>query len=58
MNQTPADLNRYRDLQKMVGIMQRRGFSETDIEAVLSRQLAAILWRSPSRVAESLSIAD
>ncbi len=32
--QTPADLNRYRDLQKMVGIMQRRGFSETDIEAV------------------------
>lgn len=32
--QTPADLNRYRDLQKMVGMMQRRGFSDGDIEAV------------------------
>jgi membrane dipeptidase len=32
--QTPTDLNRYRDVQKMVGIMQRRGFSEPDIEAV------------------------
>lgn len=32
--QTPADLNRYRDLQKMVGIMQRRGFSDVEIEDV------------------------
>lgn len=32
--QTPADLNRYRDLQKLVGIMERRGFSRQDIEAV------------------------
>ena len=32
--QTPADLNRYRDLQKMVGIMQRRGFSDAEIEDV------------------------
>ncbi len=32
--QTPADLDRYRDLQKLVGLMQRRGFSDDEIEAV------------------------
>jgi len=32
--QTPADLNRYRDLQKLVEIMERRGFSTQDVEAV------------------------
>ena len=32
--QTPADLNRYRDLQKLIAIMQRRGFSDSDIQAV------------------------
>ncbi len=32
--QTPADLNRYRDLQKLTLIMQRRGFSDSDIQAV------------------------
>jgi membrane dipeptidase len=32
--QTPSDLNRYRDLQQLVGIMQRRGFTDSDIEAV------------------------
>lgn len=32
--QTPADLNRYRDLQKLVGLMQRRGFSDDEIQAV------------------------
>lgn len=32
--QTPADLNRYRDLQKMIGVMQSRGFDEVEIEAV------------------------
>jgi membrane dipeptidase len=32
--QTPIDLRRYRDLQKMVEIMQRRGFSDDDIQAV------------------------
>lgn len=31
--QTPADLNRYRDLQSIVAIMQRRGFPAADIEA-------------------------
>jgi membrane dipeptidase len=31
--QTPADLNRYRDLQSMAAIMQRRGFPKPDIEA-------------------------
>ena len=31
--QTPADLNRYRDLQSLVAIMQRRGFSQPDIHA-------------------------
>jgi membrane dipeptidase len=34
--QTPADLNRYRDIQKLVGMMERRGFSRQDIEAVFS----------------------
>jgi membrane dipeptidase len=32
--QTPSDLNRYRDVQKMVGMMQRRGFTDTEIEDV------------------------
>jgi membrane dipeptidase len=32
--QTPSDLNRYRDLQRLIGIMQRRGFPDSDIEAV------------------------
>jgi membrane dipeptidase len=32
--QTPADLKKYRDLQKLIPIMQRRGFSDSDIEAV------------------------
>lgn len=32
--QTPADLDRYRDLQKLVGLMQRRGYSDADIEGV------------------------
>ncbi|XZE20612.1 dipeptidase [Pirellulaceae bacterium SH449] len=32
--QTPADLNRYRDLQKLTQIMRNRGFPEQDIEAV------------------------
>jgi membrane dipeptidase len=32
--QTPIDLRRYRDLQKMVEIMQRRGFSDDDIQAI------------------------
>jgi membrane dipeptidase len=32
--QTPADLNRYRDLQKLTTIMERRGFSPQDIEAI------------------------
>jgi len=31
--QTPADLNRYRDLQNLEGIMQRRGFASADIQA-------------------------
>ncbi|MEQ1824642.1 MAG: membrane dipeptidase [Pirellula sp.] len=31
--QTPADLNRYRDMQTLSAIMQRRGFSRTDIES-------------------------
>ncbi len=31
--QTPADLNRYRDLQTLAAIMQRRGFPPPDIEA-------------------------
>ncbi len=31
--QTPADLNRYRDLQTLAAIMQRRGFPSPDIEA-------------------------
>jgi membrane dipeptidase len=30
--QTPADLNRYRDLQTLSAIMQRRGFAKADIE--------------------------
>jgi membrane dipeptidase len=34
--QTPADLNRYRDIQKLIGIMERRGFCKQDIEAVFS----------------------
>lgn len=32
--QTPVDLNRYRDLQKLVQIMKNRGFPEQDIEAI------------------------
>jgi membrane dipeptidase len=32
--QTPADLNRYRDLQKLVDKMQRRGFSDEEVQAV------------------------
>ena len=32
--QTPADLDRYRDLQKLVGLMQRRGYSDADIEGI------------------------
>jgi len=32
--QTPADLNRYRDLQSLVEIMQRRGYSDSEIEMV------------------------
>ena len=32
--QTPIDLERYRDLQKLVGLMEKRGFSTQDIEAV------------------------
>ncbi|MCU0706887.1 MAG: dipeptidase [Pirellula sp.] len=32
--QTPADLNRYRDLQKLIGLMQRRGYNQSEIEAV------------------------
>jgi len=31
--QTPADLNRYRDLQTLTAIMQRRGFPKADIES-------------------------
>ena len=31
--QTPADLNRYRDLQSLTAIMQRRGFPKADIES-------------------------
>ena len=31
--QTPADLNRYRDLQTLVAIMQRRGFPQPDVQA-------------------------
>ena len=31
--QTPADLNRYRDVQSLTAIMQRRGFPKGDIEA-------------------------
>lgn len=31
--QTPADLNKYRDLQSLTAIMQRRGYSRADIEA-------------------------
>jgi membrane dipeptidase len=32
--QTPADLNRYRDLQKLVQIMKNRGFPDSDIESI------------------------
>jgi membrane dipeptidase len=32
--QTPADLNRYRDLQKLVEMMQRRSYSQAEIEQV------------------------
>lgn len=32
--QTPADLNRYRDLQKMVDMMQRRGYSDEEVQSV------------------------
>lgn len=32
--QTPADLNRYRDLHQLANIMERRGFCRQDIEAV------------------------
>lgn len=32
--QTPADLNRYRDLQKMVELMKKRDFSDEEIRAV------------------------
>ncbi len=32
--QTPVDLNRYRDVQKLVPLMLSRGFSEEDVQAV------------------------
>jgi membrane dipeptidase len=32
--QTPADLNRYRDLQSLVEIMERRSYTQSDIEQV------------------------
>lgn len=32
--QTPSDLNRYRDVQRLAGIMQRRGYTHEEIEAV------------------------
>lgn len=32
--QTPADLNRYRDLQRLVELMEARSYSRSDIEAV------------------------
>jgi len=32
--QTPADLNRYRDVQRLVGCLRRRGYSDEEIEAI------------------------
>ena len=32
--QTPADLNKYRDVQKLVPLMESRGFSQEEIQAV------------------------
>ena len=34
--QTPADLNKYRDVQKLVPLMLARGFKEEEVRAIFS----------------------
>lgn len=44
--QTPVDLNRYHDLQKLVRLMEKRGFTTQDIEAVFHKNWLAFFERA------------
>ena len=46
--QTPAGVDSIADLQKLAGILRSRGYSDADIDACLSRQLARLLRETPS----------